>query len=310
MRTTFLEALKLSIGLFKIMIPMSILVRILDVLGIIEILGKVLEPLMELMGLPGNMAVVWAAGMGSFYAGVATFTSLAPGTQLTIGQVTILLSLILVAHSLPVELRIAQKAGARARAMFVLRVGGAFLFGWGLHKIYRLFHYLQEDYSGIWTTLSHDLSWGAWAIAEIAKYGMIFVILICLLMGMKVLYHLGITSFLTGLLGPLLSRIGISDKAAPITIVGMTLGMTYGGGLIIQESNSGNLELKDIFASLTLMGLSHGLIEDTLLMLALGGHASGVIWGRLLFTILMTYFVVNLLKQLRDKDLNRFIFRP
>jgi hypothetical protein len=86
--------------------------------------------------------------------------------------------------------------------------------------------------------------------------------------------------------------------------------MTYGGGLIIQESISGNLELKDVFASLTLMGLSHGLIEDTLLMLALGGHASGVIWGRLIFAFALTYFVVNLLKQMRDKDLNRFIFRP
>jgi len=49
--------------------------------------------------------------MTNFYAGMATFASLAPGTELTVKQVTILLCVILVADSLSVELRIAQTVG-------------------------------------------------------------------------------------------------------------------------------------------------------------------------------------------------------
>jgi len=55
--------------------------------------------------------------MTNFYVGVFTFTMLSPGTELTVGQVTILLCVVIVGHSLPVEIRISQKAGARMPAL-------------------------------------------------------------------------------------------------------------------------------------------------------------------------------------------------
>ncbi len=303
------EALKMSFDLFKIMVPMSILVRILKVLGLVEVLGMALHPVMEFMGLPGSMGMVWAAAMTNFYAGVAAFTSLVPDADLTTAQVTVLTCVMLVAHSIPVELRIAQKAGTRMRAMWVIRIGGAFLLGWGLFHMYKITGYLQNRSTGMWLTRQEQVTWVEWAKSELTNLVMVFLIVMMLLFVMKLLHRMKVIALLTRILAPILHTLGMSSKAAPIAIVGMTMGLTYGGGLIIQEAQSGALGKRDIFATLTLMGLSHGLIEDTLFMLALGGHISGVLWGRLIFTFLVVFAVAKALQVLPERTLDRFFFK-
>jgi hypothetical protein len=57
------------------------------------------------------------------------------------------------------------------------------------------------------------------------------------------------------------------------------------------------------------MGLSHGLIEDTILMLFLGGHILGLFWGRLLFSLITVYLLVKLVSRLSEKTLDRYLFR-
>ncbi len=48
-----------------------------------------------------------------------------------------------------------------------------------------------------------------------------------------------------------------------------------------------------MFFSLTLMGLCHSLIEDTMLMVMIGAHLSGILWARLVFAILAVALVVK-----------------
>jgi hypothetical protein len=89
----------------------------------------------------------------------------------------------------------------------------------------------------------------------------------------------------------------------------MTLGLSYGGALIIQEARSGQLSSQDVFFSLALMGLCHGIVEDTLVMMVLGGHLSGILWGRIVFSLLMIYFLVKLLSRLPDEIFGRLFCR-
>jgi hypothetical protein len=302
------DAFETSLELIKILIPVSILVRILSVTGLIIYLGRALEPVMKLMGLPGSMGMVWAAGMANFYAGIVTFSALAPQSQLSVAQVTVILSVVLIAHSLPVELRISQKAGPRMRAMLPIRVGAAFLFGWIFSWICRLADCLQEPYETLWVSAVDDLSWIEWAQNEIRILLLIFVWVFFLVLFMKVLAKVGITSLLTKILEPVLRLFGMSRHAASVTIVGMILGLTYGGGLIIQESKSGVLHAHDVFTSLVLMNLSHGLIEDTILVLALGAHISGVLWGRLLFSFLFVLLISRCLRILPEGIFERYFF--
>ncbi len=77
------------------------------------------------------MGLVWATAMvTNLYGGIVVFASLAPEAHLTVAQITVLTTMMLVAHALPVELRIAQKAGSRLHAMAFLRIAGALTLGW------------------------------------------------------------------------------------------------------------------------------------------------------------------------------------
>lgn len=310
MRELLYDALCTSGELFKIIVPISIITRFLQQWGLVDQLGVLLGPVMELVGLPGQIGLVWATAMlTNLYGGMVVFASVAPGLDLTVAQVTVLTTMMLVAHALPVELRIAQKAGTRFRAMALLRVGGALLLGWLLHFVYQLTGTLQQANQAIWNPPAVDPAWSAWLFAELRNMLSIFLIILSLMALLRLLKKIGITDLMTRLLEPLLALLGMGRAAAPLTIIGMTLGIGYGGALLIREAQSGGLSKQDVFASLAMLGLCHSLIEDTLVMLLLGGHLSGVFWGRLLFSLLVTFLLGLLIKRLPQSVFERYLVR-
>ncbi len=306
----FLDALRTAAELFKIIIPISIVTRFLQQWGIVDQFGQLLEPIMAVVGLPGQLGLVWATAMvTNIYGGMVVFASVAPELNLSVAQVTVLGSMILVAHGLPVELFIAQKAGTRFRAMAVLRIGGALILGWILHYSYQLTGTLQQENHALWNPAKVDPTWSAWLVAEVRTMLMIFIIIFGLMAFLRILKKLGISDLMTRLLEPVLALLGMSRAAAPITIVGMTLGLSYGGGLIIQEAQSGRLDKKDIFASVALMGLCHSIFEDTLLLMVIGAHVSGIFWGRILFSLVAIFLLARLVKFLPQTIFERYFVR-
>jgi hypothetical protein len=59
----FGNALRTSFTLFKIIIPVSIIIRLLQEWGLIDYIAIMLGPLMKLVGLPGESSLVWAASI-------------------------------------------------------------------------------------------------------------------------------------------------------------------------------------------------------------------------------------------------------
>ncbi|MFO7578156.1 MAG: nucleoside recognition domain-containing protein [Pelovirga sp.] len=303
-------ALQTSLMLFKIIVPISVVTRLLQQWGVVDQFGVLLGPVMELVGLPGQMGLVWATALvTNIYGGMVVFASLAPGHDLTVAQVTVLATMILVAHALPVEARIAQKAGTRFRATALIRVCGALLLGWLLHLSYQLSGSLQQANRALWNPPAVDPTWTAWVQAELRNMLLIFLIILTLMAVLRGMQKLGISALMTRLLEPLLKLLGMSPAAAPVTIIGMTLGLSYGGGLIVQEAQSGRLDRRDLFASVTLMGLCHSIFEDTLLMMVLGAHLSGIFWGRLIFSLLAVFLLVRLIRVLPEDLFDRYLVR-
>ncbi len=118
---------------------------------------------------------------------------------------------------------------------------------------------------------------------------------------MRLFKLVGLLSFFERVLAPFLPHFGMGLQAAPITVVGMIMGIGYGGALIIRETATGKLAKEEIFNSMVLMGLCHGLLEDTLLMAAIGGKFAGILWGRILFALIVTYLLVQLLATLKRR---------
>ncbi|MFZ2445228.1 MAG: nucleoside recognition domain-containing protein [Syntrophobacteraceae bacterium] len=307
----FSEAFEISWRLFKIMIPVIVVVKVLQETGGIDFLGNLLSPVMRVVGLPGSMGLVWATTiLTNLYAGVIVYSSLAGAEPITVAQITVLGLMMLVAHNLPIELRITQKAGVRLRFMIVLRFGCAFLFGWVLFRIYRWGDWLQGPHETIWIPPVKDSSLPAWALGQVRDLVFIFFVILALLLLMKILERIGITRIMVRLLNPILRLLGIGPSATTITIVGMTLGIAYGGGLIIQEAVSGRTDRRDVLFCLSLMGLCHSVIEDTLLIAIFGGHVSGILWGRIILSLIVVFSLVKLVSHMSERTLDRIFVRP
>ena len=305
------EILAITFNLFKIMIPIIIFVKIIQELGGIKYIGMVLEPIMELVGLPASMGLVWATTMiSNIYAGMIIFINTSQN-DLSVAQVTILASMMLLAHALPIEVRIAQKAGVRILFTLVLRIGGALLLGFILHQIYTVGDHLSQTNQPLWKPPQvTDDSLLTWVINQVKMLFQVFIIIAVLVAFLRLLKFSGIERLFAFILKPFLKILGLTEKTTSITIVGITLGLTYGGGLLINEANKGELSKMDVFGSISLLAIGHSLIEDTLLLMLLGAHLSGILYARVLFSIILIAVIIHIVKRLNQTSFERFFVYP
>ncbi|MFP4658474.1 MAG: nucleoside recognition domain-containing protein, partial [Desulfonatronovibrionaceae bacterium] len=180
------DSAQASLELFKVMVPIIVVVRILQDLGLISYLAVPLEPVMRLMGLPGSMGLVWATGLiNNIYAAMIVFVSLPESGQMTTAQVTVLSTLMLIAHALPVELKIAQKSGPRLLFQGLTRMGSALVVCMALNLIYTKANILQEPCSIIWDPDPIPAGYVSWALTQLKNLAAIFGIITLLLVVMR-----------------------------------------------------------------------------------------------------------------------------
>jgi len=305
------DAVTASIEMFKVMVPVIILVKILQELDLIQYLAWPLKPLMGLVGLPAEMGLAWATAMvNTTYAGLIVTLSLAEENPMTISQATVLGTLILVCHSLPVESSIARKSGARFFFQCVVRIAGAFTLGWILNTIYTATGSLQEPATILFQAPqgAESQTLAAWALSQGHNLLSIFGVILALMIMMRVLKAIKVIDLMNTILRPILKAIGIGPKASAITVIGLTMGLSYGGGLIISEAKTGRIDKKDVFYSLTLMGLCHSLIEDTFLLLLIGCNFNGIFWGRLVFALVAMVVIVQIVRRLPERIQNTYLW--
>ena len=288
------DSLATSIELLKVTVPAVIVTKILEELGLIVYIGKALEPIMGLMGLPGELGLVWATAiLTSPYGAIGVYAALGPSMNLTGADMTVLCSIILIAHSLPVELSITRKAGAGVVPIGLIRLLGALVYGIILNQVCSGLNLWQNPAIMLFQAGPEEQTIIQWAWGQCINILVICIVIFFILLAMRLLQAIGVIKLLEYLLKPLLPLFGMSHRAAPVTVVGMVLGVAYGGALIIKETTVGKMDSREVFNSLALMSLSHGLIEDTLLMMALGAKLGGILWGRLLFSLLVMYLLVR-----------------
>ncbi|MCK4996650.1 MAG: hypothetical protein KAR55_07140, partial [Thermoplasmatales archaeon] len=276
--------------------------------GAIEIIGENLGPTMGVVGLPGEFGLIFATALiVNIYGALIVFFTLSLQYTYTVAQVTILACMMLIAHTLPVEGRIAQKAGVRLWYTLTLRILGAFTFGIILNLIFTNFNLFQNENVLLWEPGYTDPSLTQWALGQVGYYLMIFLIILSLMIFMRVLKNTGALDKMNNFLKPSMKFLGMSKNATILPIIGLTLGLAYGGGLIVKEAKSKLISKKDTFLSLSFMDLSHSLIEDTLLTLAIGASIFGILVGRLLFTILVMIIIVKIINLLSKKTFEKYL---
>lgn len=296
------DAARVYALLLKTMVPVLILTRIAEQAGILDDLGRILSPLMGIVGLPGEMALpVITTMVVGLYAGGAVFMAVAPDLSLTGAQVSILGGMMLIAHALPLEQAIVRCAGPSLWFSTVLRIAGAFAFGAALDLLCGVTGWLGGPApTPLWTRAAGEAGWLDWAISTTVELAVIYAILVGLMILMAAARRVGLVDLLGRLLAPMLRLLGLGSNVAPLTLAGILLGITYGGSLIIAQARSGNLSRRDILVSLSLLCLVHSVIEDSLIVIALGADPIAVILCRIVFSIAVIAVLARLLDRLPD----------
>ncbi len=282
------QSLQVYWALARIMVPALVLVKAAQMLGLVDHFGTLLGPVMALLGLPAVLGIVWATTLfTNLFTGLVVFFQLAAGLELTVEQVSVLGVVLLLAHSLPVEGAVAKRAGVPWWATVSLRVGGALLLGTVLHLVYSSLGMHQSVAQLHWQPDVTDPSLLAWARAQFDTLALVLVIITALIALMRLLKAVGIERLLHVALAPCLRILGIGKAATNVTVIGATLGLSYGAGLLIRDIDSGAMSRRDSCLSICFIGLAHSLIEDTLLVLAMGADLFTVLCIRLLFAFVV-----------------------
>ncbi|MBE72376.1 MAG: hypothetical protein CMO07_17040 [Thalassospira sp.] len=293
---------KLFITLIKVMLPVMVVVRIAEEFGAVELVSNWLAPVMALIGLPPEAGLIWATCvLVSMYGAVGAFVGLAAHLDMTAAQLSALCAMMLFAHGLPVEQAIVKRAGASFWATTALRVGAAIGYAALVTWVSDITGWLSEPVDFSWmagsetTTAASGLAgWIDWSIQMFKSLLVTFGVIVGLLILLDLLEKTGVTARITQAMMPVLRISGISRDVAPVTTIGVLLGITYGGALIIDEARKNNYPPRTLFLSLSWLSLSHSLIEDTAIMLALGADIWVVLVGRVILTLIIIALLARL----------------
>lgn len=293
----FRSLLKRSTRLFwsvaKVMIPVMAVVQVAQYLGLVDFIGRIISPAMSLLNLPAEAGIVWATtAFSGIYAGIAVLSALSGSLEMNAAQLSALAAMMLIAHGLPVEQAIVRRAGAGFTVTTLLRVLTALAYAAAVSWLCQATGWLSQPVSLTWLTGSSLVGESAggivgWIQATAFSMVFIFAIITVLVLVLDVLERTGITRRFTAALLPVLKVSGLDEQVAPVTTVGVLLGLTYGGALIIEEAEKKQFSARTRFLALSWLSLSHSLIEDTLLLLALGADIWVVLVGRVLVTLLI-----------------------
>ena len=291
-----------SVNLFKIMIPTLILVKICQEMGVDLWLADILGPLMSLMDLPAELAIIVTTTMlTNPYAGLIVASSIPQMAELSVGQMSILGLFMLLTHSLPIEVMISRRTGVRARVTLLVRIGGGFLCCMLLALILKGTGWLQAPAIMAIGEFTVKEGLGYWLWGQLLSLVMIQIIIIILLTFLEILRIIKVEALIKWMLSPLLKLIGIGNRASTIAIVGITLGLGFGGGLLIKDVETGTISKRDVFGVVCLINLLHSIFEDTAIILLMGPSLLVVLGFRFLFAILFTYLILATLRRLPDE---------
>ncbi len=260
-------AVKTGVWIIKILVPVSFGVLLLKLTGMLPLIARLFAPLFALFGMPGESALVFVtAGLVNIYACIGVMETLG----LSGHAVTILALMCLISHSLPVETAVQKRTGSSFGAILGIRLAtsfaGAFILSLFL-KVDPQTVISQESHIAVGNFAGEFTQWLLGMAMLCAK---ILILITLLMILQRIMEAFGIIQWLSRMLRYPLMVLGIPREAAFLWIVANTLGLAYGAGIIIDHVERGNLSRQHADILNAHIAVSHSLLEDTLLFVAVG----------------------------------------
>ena len=273
--------------LLKIVVPVTLAVALLQWSGFLVVIARALAPLMGLLGLSGEAALVF---LSSIFLNIYSAIAVAGGLGLDLRQATILAIMCLTAHNLLVETAVMKKSGSSAAKMAILRLGAAIVAGALLNLLLsrslaaRPFLATGAEQSAeILGVLS------GWAISTGKMAAKMALIVLFVMIAQRLLEEFRIMDFLSRLFAPLMRIFGLGENASFLWIVINIVGYAYGAGIVIEQIDSGRMKKQDGDLFNHHASMCHSLLEDSALFLAVGIPFFWVTVPRLAMAIIVVW---------------------
>ena len=89
------------VPLYKILIPFVFIIKLLEIIGIVDFIAKAFAPLMGLIGLPAELGIIWVTALVvNIYAALILFINILPFLDVSVAQITVLTVAMLFCHNL------------------------------------------------------------------------------------------------------------------------------------------------------------------------------------------------------------------
>lgn len=302
-RESIPKAYSTSKWLLSIMIPVSFGVLLLNYTGILGQVSSYLAPAFEYLGLPGESAFVLLTSIfTNIYTAIAVITSL----ELEGRVVTILAAMCLVAHGFVIETAVLKKTGSSMFRMISLRLIGSFVLGlflnWALPA-----DSFQAQAGVLVQQESFGIMFMAWLGASLSLSLKVVILVTLLMILQRILEVFGVIKWLSRILAPLQTIMGLPASTSFSWIVANTLGLAYGSAIMIEQVENGQMTKSEADLLNHHIAVSHSQLEDPLLFAAIGVPLGWLIIPRLLLGIIVVW--LYRLELLMRKSLNNFIFK-
>jgi hypothetical protein len=276
-------------------LPISLVVRLLGYYGVLEYLATYLDPLFVYLGLPGSTAIVFLTSIFlPLYAPLAIITSM----SITLRELTILALMCQIAHNLPVESAIQGRTGTTFRGMTILRIVMGVIAGFILNQL------LPKE-MGMPLFIQTDIvavnSIGELLLVWLKSSLSIAILIAAIVFSLNLLYNIlnqnNLITKLSKLLSPVLKIFGLPEKTGFLLLIGYIVGLAYGGALMMDQMKDGQVSRTDANLLNHHLALSHSVIEDNLLFVALGVSIWWILGVRLTLAWIVVWsrrFILNL----------------
>ncbi|OFX56554.1 MAG: hypothetical protein A2066_17750 [Bacteroidetes bacterium GWB2_41_8] len=280
-KTSLPQGTKTAIWLLKLTIPVSFAVFLLNFFGILNVIAGWVAPLFKLIDLSGQASIVLITSFfTNIYSVIAVMTTLGTGQR----EGTILAVMCLISHALIVETAIQKRTGSTPWRMVLTRISASFIAAWGLNLLLPGEMNIA-DANYIREAKAFQPAMLNWLTDMTITTIKIIVLVNLLLILQRILNEFGLIKWILKPFIPLLKLMGLPANTGFLWMIANTLGLSYGGAIMISESEEGKLSKEDADLLNHHIAVSHSQLEDPLLFVAVGYPMAILIWPRILLAI-------------------------
>lgn len=115
------------------------------------------------------------------------------------------------------------------------------------------------------------------------------IIIIPMMICLEIAKDLKILDRLAGSMAPIMKIFKLPQEGAFPLLIGLTFGLAYGAGVIIESVKNGELSWRDLFLINVFLVLCHSVVEDTALFMAVGADGVLILGSRIVLAVVVTW---------------------